>query len=107
MTRDEALSWGRGDTRRIATRDIPAEVLALVDERLGGRYCVECRALGLTPPASEPLEADHLQPLATGGDNHHTNLTWRCRSHNRGRGARSALAPAREPRGAARRRGRA
>lgn len=104
MTRDEALAWGRGDTRRIATRDFPGEVLALVDERLGGRFCVECRALGVDPPEGEPLEVDHLQPLARGGDNHHRNLTWRCRSHNRGRGARSALAPARVSRAARKRR---
>jgi hypothetical protein len=104
VTRAEALAWGRGDRRRIATRDFPAEVLALVDERQGGRFCVECRALGLVTPAAEPLEADHLQPLSRGGDNHHGNITWRCRAHNRARGARSALAPARQPRWARRRR---
>ena len=97
MTRAEALLWGRGNRQRIATRDIPADVLALVDERLGGRVCVECSELGLTPPASEPLEADHMQPLARGGDNSHSNLTWRCRSHNRARGDRPANAPPRRP----------
>lgn len=103
MTRGEALSWGLDDRRRIPTRDFPPEVLALVDERLGGRYCVECRALGLVTPEGEPLEADHLQPLSKEGTNHHRNLTWRCRSHNRGRGARSALAPAKAPRWARKR----
>lgn len=103
MTRSESLSWGQGHTRRISTRDFPAEVLALVDERLGGRYCVECRAIRLVTPDTEPLEVDHLQPLARGGDNNHRNLTWRCRAHNRGRGARSALAPARQPRWARKR----
>lgn len=97
MTREEALAWGRGDTRRIATRDFPAEVVALVDERLRGRRCVDCVRLGLATPDDEPMELDHLKPLSEGGDNLHLNLTWRCRSHNRARGARSAAAPARRP----------
>lgn len=97
MTRSEALSWGRGNRTRIATRDMPPEVLALVDERLGGRVCIECRELGLTTPASEPIEADHLQPVSRGGDNHHLNITWRCRSHNRARRDTRASAPARRP----------
>lgn len=90
MTRAEALTWGRGYRVRITTRDLPAAVLSLVDERLRGRYCVDCAVLGLTPPASEPLEIDHQQPLSKGGDNHHLNLTWRCRSHNRARSNRPA-----------------
>ncbi len=104
MTRAEALRWGRGDKRRIATRDFPAEVLALVDQRLGGRYCVECRALEIETPADVPLELDHLQPLSLDGDNGHLNLTWRCRSHNRGRGNRPAGAPPRRPKWERRRR---
>ena len=87
-------AWGRGDTERLATRDFPAEVLELVDERQGGRFCVPCRETGRQPPADEPLELDHLQPLSKGGDNHHLNLRWACRAHNRGRGARRD-APAR------------
>lgn len=84
----DAYSWGRGDTRRLTTSDIPREVVALVDARLEGRYCVDCRAGDFVTPADVPLELDHLQPLSKGGDNHHLNLTWRCRSHNRGRAAR-------------------
>lgn len=97
MTRAEALRWGRGLRRRVDARDIPAAVLALVDERQGGRFCVACRELGLVTPASVPLELDHLQPLSQGGDHHHLNLAWRCRSHNRGRGARSAAPRATRP----------
>lgn len=85
--------WGRGDSRRLATRDIPPAVLALVDERQGGRYCVMCRELGVETPPDEPLQIDHLQPLSAGGDNHHLNLRWLCRAHNCGRGARKAEAP--------------
>ena len=81
--------WGQGDQRRIATRDFPVAVLALVDERLRGRYCVDCKTLGLEAPDGEPLEIDHMKPISQGGDNHHLNLTWRCRSHNRARGARA------------------
>lgn len=104
MTRADALRWGRGDRRRLSRRDYPPAVLALIDERLGGRYCVECRELGVEPPPGEDLEVDHLQPHSQEGDNHHLNLTWRCRSHNRGRGVRSALAPARVSRAARKRR---
>lgn len=88
MNRREALAWGRGDRRRLETRDIPPEVQALVTERQGGRFCEACRASRLETPKGEPLELDHLQPLVDGGDNHHANLRWLCRSHNRGRGAR-------------------
>ncbi len=80
-----ALIWGRGDTSRIETSKIPLEVLALVDRRQGGRFCVECRRLRLDPPPGEPLEIDHKQPRSCGGDNHHSNLQWLCRSHNRAR----------------------
>ena len=80
--------WGQGDTVRRSTRDYPTVVLDLVDARLRGRRCVDCVKLGLVTPASEPLEVDHVLPLSKGGDNHHRNLTWRCRSHNRARGAR-------------------
>lgn len=83
---------------RVATRHIPPEVLALVDERLGGRFCVDCRSLGLETPRDVPLEADHLQALARGGDNSHLNLTWRCRSHNRAKGAKRAGAEPGRPR---------
>ena len=88
MTRGEALRWGAGDTRRIPQPDVPAEVLALVTERMGGRYCPDCQAVGLVTPQDVPLELDHVQPVARGGDNHHLNLRWACRSHNRARGAR-------------------
>ncbi|MDC3379094.1 HNH endonuclease [Planctomycetota bacterium] len=80
--------WGRNDTRRIATRDFPTPVLALVDERQGGRFCEECRRQGLTTPPDEPLEIDHRQPLSEGGDNHWSNLRWLCRAHNRSKGKR-------------------
>lgn len=82
--------WGRSSTSRIATRDFPLEVLALVDERQGGRYCESCRAAGLSTPPGEPLEVDHLQPLSRGGTNQWSNLGWKCRAHNRGKGARVA-----------------
>lgn len=82
------LQWGRGDRRRIPTRDFPPAVLALVDERQGGRRCVLCAEQGLTTPPEVPLEIDHLQPLSRGGDNHHLNLRWLCRWHNRARGDR-------------------
>lgn len=76
-------AWGRGVTdRSLAARDVPAEVLALVEER-DGPGCVECARLGLTPPADEPLELDHKQPLAQGGDWSWANLQWLCRGHNR------------------------
>ena len=88
VTPAEARAWGRGDTRRVATRDFPAAVLALVDERQGGRACAACRAAGLQTPGDQPLEVDHLQPLARGGDNAWTNLQWLCRDHNRGKSAR-------------------
>lgn len=83
-----AHEWGRGVRRRIATRDVPEEVKRLVDEREGGRHCVDCRRLGLVTPASEGLELDHRQPLARGGDSSAFNLIWRCRGHNRSKGAR-------------------
>lgn len=100
MTRAEAEAWGRGVTRRIPQADFPAEVLALVDERQGGRFCAPCRRAGRTPPADEPLELDHLQPLAREGDNNWRNLGWACRGCNRGRGARARpSAPPRWARG--------
>ena len=95
MTRAEALLWGRGLRARVA---IPAEVLALVDERQGGRFCVACRALDLVTPADVPLEPDHRQALANGGDNHHLNLEWLCRSHNRSKKDKPAGSPLRRPR---------
>lgn len=95
--------WGRGNRRRLATRDIPPAVLALVDERQGGRFCVECRALGIETPEGEPLQIDHKQPLGRGGDNHHLNLQWTCRAHNCARGARRQARP-RRPTWARRRR---
>ena len=86
-------TWGKGDTRRIATRDVPEAVKALVDKRQNGRYCIACS--GIAPRAMpagrselNPLELDHLQPHSKGGDNHHLNLRWLCRSHNRGRSNR-------------------
>ena len=81
-------AWGRGDTRRLSTRDFPEDVLALVDERQGGRFCVACKQQNLTTPPGEPLEVDHRQPLSKGGDNSAFNLQWMCRAHNRGRGNR-------------------
>lgn len=78
-------AWGLGRCERVRIHDIPRSVLALVDERQGGRYCVACRRSGYVTPPEEPLELDHKQPLSMGGDNHHLNLQWLCRSHNRGR----------------------
>lgn len=98
MTRVEALRWGRGDRRRLSVQDVPAAVLALVDERLGGRHCVDCRALGLEVPSDVPLHLDHLQPHSKGGDNHHLNFTWRCESHNCSRGAKKEAAEPKIPR---------
>lgn len=85
MTREEALVWGRGVHVRVT---IPDEVLALVEERMRGVYCPDCRALGLVTPPEVPLEIDHKQALARGGDNRHENLEWRCESHNRAKAAR-------------------
>lgn len=92
MTPAEVEAWGRGDRRRLTTRAVPEAVLERVDLRQGGRFCALCREQGLVPPADEPLVLDHLQPLARGGDNHHTNLRWLCRGHNARRGARAGFA---------------
>jgi len=83
-----ARQWGLGDRRRLPTRDFPQAVLALVEERQGGRFCVMCRQLKIETPEDQPLQIDHRQPLSEGGDNHHLNLQWLCRAHNSGRGAR-------------------
>jgi len=74
-----AREWGRGCSRRIGTRDIPAPVKALVDERQGGRACALCGEPGTV--------LDHMQPLSRGGDNHWTNLRWLCEPCNVRRGA--------------------
>lgn len=81
--------WGRGDTRRIHTRDFPAEVLALVDRR-HGRRCIWCVQARLETPDTQRLTLEHLQPLSRGGDNHWSNLAWACEAHNLGRGNRVA-----------------
>lgn len=83
-----AHAWGKGNTRRLSVRDFPPSVLALVDERQGGRFCVFCREAGLEAPVDVPLELDHRRPLSKGGDNHHFNLQWACRDHNRGKSNR-------------------
>lgn len=90
-------TWGRGDKRRLTTADFPAEVVALVEARMGGRFCEDCRALGLVTPADVPMELDHRQPMALGGDNHHLNMRWTCRSHNRGRAHRPLSAQPTRP----------
>lgn len=92
MTRLEAEAWGKGDTRRLATRDIPGAVLALVDERQGGRFCVCCCQAGRAPPPDEPLEIDHMRPLAEGGDNSWWNMRWLCRGCNYARKTSPSLA---------------
>lgn len=97
-------SWGKGDHRRLAARDVPAAVLDLVDRKQGGRFCALCREQGLVTPEEEPLVLDHLQPLSEGGDNHFGNLRWLCRSHNARRGARAGFVG--EPAWAIRPRGR-
>ena len=75
--------WGEGDTKRRTS--YPAQVLALVEERQGGRHCVFCKSEGLVTPANEPLEVDHRRPLSMGGDNSAWNLQFLCRGHNRAR----------------------
>jgi HNH endonuclease len=80
-----AEEWGVNDRRRIATRDVPGEVLELVDRKQGGRFCVLCREQGLATPPEVPLVLDHHQPLSVGGTNHWSNLRWLCQSHNAGR----------------------
>jgi len=89
LRRDDAVlqEWGRGVTRRVPLSEVPKCVINKVVER-DGDGCAACSLMGLTPPADEPLELDHKQPLARGGDNHWTNLQFLCRSHNRGRSAR-------------------
>lgn len=96
--------WGKGDTRRLSTRDFPPGVLALVDARQGGRFCEACRELGIETPETVPLQIDHKQALSCGGDNHHLNLRWLCRSHNTGRGARPVREKLGSPRWARRKR---
>lgn len=95
MTRDEADRWGRD--KKGERVDVPAAVLALVVERLGARRCVDCARLGIVTPETVPLEVDHVRALARGGDHHHTNLTLRCRSHNRAKAARPATTPPKAP----------
>lgn len=94
-----AREWGRDDRRRIATRDFPEGVKALVDERQGGRFCVECHVAGRTPPADEPLVLDHMQPLSRGGTNHWSNLRWLCEGCNLSRGNRRDVGVPRWARG--------
>lgn len=79
-----AHRWGLDIVgRRIPREEVPAEVMALVRERLGSARCEDCGQLGLNPPPDEPIELDHRQPVSLGGSYHHLNLTLRCRSHNR------------------------
>lgn len=78
-----AAPWTPGDTTRRPTSAAPPYVLAAVERRQGGRYCVHCAELGLVTPPGIPLELDHRQPLARGGDNRTSNLQWLCRDHNR------------------------
>ena len=73
--------WGKGDTTR--RKDFPKEVLALVIERQGGRFCAYCKEVGVETPMSEPMEIDHRRPLSKGGDNSAWNLQLLCRGHNR------------------------
>lgn len=98
-----ARSWGIGVFKRVALRDVPPGVLALVTERQGGKFCEDCRRLGLVTPPTEPLELDHRQALAAGGDHHHLNLRWTCRGHNRGRCSRPMRATPKAPRWSTRR----
>jgi 5-methylcytosine-specific restriction endonuclease McrA len=90
VTRDEALLWGRGVHTRVA---IPDEVLALVEERMRGVYCAECRTLKLVTPPDVALEVDHKQALVRGGDNRHENLQWLCEDHNKAMAGRPVAAP--------------
>ena len=84
----DAEAWGRGVRRRVDVRDVPAEVLALVDSRIGVRCCEDCwREKRATPPG-EKLQLDHRRPISRGGDNHHSNLRWLCEGHNKARGDR-------------------
>ena len=105
MTRAEALLWGRDIRRRVP---IPAEVLAIVVDRLRRRRtCVDCVELGIDPadiPADVQIHVDHLQALARGGNNHHSNLTLRCEDHNKAKSAGSATATPRRPKWERRRR---
>lgn len=91
MTRDEALLWGRGNTKRLTTMTIPRSVRILVTERQG-LLCGYCGAKGYDLPQGTGLELDHKMPLREGGDNNHLNLMWACTSCNRGRGARKGFA---------------
>lgn len=80
-------TWGRGVQRRVALRELPREVLALLHRR-DGKTCAACTRVGLTPPDDEPLEVDHIRPISHGGDSHWSNLQILCRYHNRARGNR-------------------
>ena len=75
-------TWGRGDSRRVKTADVPDSVKRLVDARQGGRFCVHCKAQGLTTPPGVQLQLDHIQELHRGGSNEHLNLRWLCSGHN-------------------------
>ena len=81
-------TWGRGVRARLALPEVPPMIRSLLAERDGTQSCAACLRMGLTPPASEPLEVDHKQPISLGGDNHWTNLQVLCRYHNRSRGNR-------------------
>jgi hypothetical protein len=89
MTPAQARQWGRGDTRRITTSAFPAAVVALVEERQGGRFCENCRTKPGDLPPGQKLELDHRIPLARGGDNHWFNLALLCTDCNKGKGDRS------------------
>lgn len=80
-------TWGRGVQRRVALKELPREVLALLYRR-DGQGCAACTRLGLTPPLDEPLEVDHKRPIVSGGDSHWNNLQVLCRFHNRSKGSR-------------------
>ena len=100
----DPFQWGRNDRTRVPGRDIPQDVLDLVTERQGGKFCVYCAELRIQTPDDEPIELDHKQPLSKGGDNSHLNLQWACRSHNRSRKDKPMKARTMMPKWARRRR---
>lgn len=62
---------------------IPTSVLLRVTDRQNG-HCKECTA-------TTGLDADHIEPLADGGEHRESNLQMLCTKHHRLKTAREAM----------------